>query len=77
MEDHLLHWKEHGNYIGTVSEIKQIKGEWRLIMQDNIAGYLPSPWCQNEDMTRLIKIEPGMKISYDYNNGTFNKIRKC
>lgn len=70
-------WREHGHFTGIVSEIKQIKGQWRLIMQDNIAGYLPSPWCQNEDMTSLIRIEAGMKISFDYNSGTFNKIRKC
>lgn len=68
---------EHGHFTGTVSKIEQIGGQWRLIMEGNTAGYLPSPWCQNEDMTQLIRIEAGMKISFDYDSGTFNKIRKC
>lgn len=68
---------EKSHYTGTIAKIEQRGGYWMLILTNGLSGHLPSPYARTEEHLDLVKMEAGMKISFEYKNNTFNKIILC
>lgn len=68
---------ETSHYTGTIAKIEQRGGYWVLILTNGLSCHLHSPYARTEEHLDLVKMEPGMKISFEYKNNTFNKIILC
>lgn len=78
---------EKSHYTGTIAKIEQRERYWVLILTNGLSGHLTSPYARTKehldlvtrsiDLVKMVKMEPGMKISFEYKNNTFTKIILC